>query len=257
MKLVPPPADTATAFCAVPSAEALVPLFRHASQHAGPCLTAFEFMSRGALEFVLRHGSATAPIADTSAPYTVLLEVSTAEPGRATPLLEALLSGAAEESLLTDARLATSVSQQAALWRLREQMSEVQKHEGGSIKHDISLPVARIPEFLERAARIVESVSPGARPVPFGHLGDGNVHYNVSQPVGADKAAYLDLWEPMSTAVHDLVAAMDGSISAEHGIGRMKRDDLRRLKDPVAIDLMQAIKAAFDPNGILNPGKVL
>jgi FAD/FMN-containing dehydrogenase len=149
------------------------------------------------------------------------------------------------------------VAQQAVMWRLREQMSEVQKHEGGSIKHDVSLPVARIPEFLQRAAEIVERICPGARPVPFGHLGDGNVHYNVSQPPGADKQQFLALWGVMSEAIHALVADMQGSISAEHGIGRMKRADLQRHKDPVALDLMRAIKAAFDPNGILNPGKVL
>ncbi len=257
LKLLPPPTDVATAFLAVAATSALVPLFKHASRYAGPSLTAFEFMSQGAMEFVLRHGRATAPVSDITAPYTVLLEVSTAEPGRATPLLEALLCGVAEEDLIIDVGLASSASQQAALWKLREQMSEVQKHEGGSIKHDISLPVARIPEFLERAAAIVERISPGARPVPFGHLGDGNVHYNVSQPVGAEKAAYLALWETMSAAIHDLVDAMNGSISAEHGIGRMKRDELQRLKGPVALGLMRSIKTAFDANGILNPGKVL
>jgi FAD/FMN-containing dehydrogenase len=143
------------------------------------------------------------------------------------------------------------------LWRLREQMSEVQKFEGGSIKHDVSLPIARVPEFLSKAEAIVERICPGARPVPFGHLGDGNVHYNVSQPTGMNKTEFLALWEPMSEAIHALVAEMGGSISAEHGIGRMKREELKRFKDPVALDLMRAIKAAFDPNGIMNPGKVL
>jgi FAD/FMN-containing dehydrogenase len=257
LKLVPPPAAVATAFVALPDMNALVPLFRLASRHGGPSLTAFEFMSELALAFVVRHGQGTAPIDDMSAPCTVLIEISTSEPERAAPLLEALLEDALENGLVTDARLAASASQQAALWRLREQMSDVQKFEGGSIKHDISLPIARIPEFLERAAAIVERICPGARPVPFGHLGDGNVHYNVSQPSHMEKAAYLALWETMSTGIHDLVSEMDGSISAEHGIGRMKRTDLERLKDPVALDLMRAIKAAFDPHGILNPGKVL
>jgi FAD/FMN-containing dehydrogenase len=185
------------------------------------------------------------------------LEVSTTEPERAAPLLEALLAEASQKGLVTEVRLAASASQQAALWQLREQMSDVQKHEGGSIKHDVSLPVARVPEFLERAAAIVDRICPGARPVPFGHLGDGNVHYNVSQPVDMDKAQYLSLWKTMSSAVHQLVTEMDGSISAEHGIGRMKRGELERSKSPVALDLMRAIKSAFDPNGILNPGKVL
>jgi FAD/FMN-containing dehydrogenase len=136
-------------------------------------------------------------------------------------------------------------------------MSDIQKLEGGSIKHDVSLPIAHVPEFLDRAAIVVETICPGARPVPFGHLGDGNVHYNVSQPTGMDKAQFLGLWEPMSDAVHALVSEMGGSISAEHGIGRMKRDALQRVKNPVALDLMRAIKSAFDPKGILNPGKLI
>jgi FAD/FMN-containing dehydrogenase len=140
---------------------------------------------------------------------------------------------------------------------LRETISEAQKPEGGSIKHDISVPIARIPEFLQRAAALVEADCPGARPVTFGHFGDGNVHYNVSQPPGMDKAAFLALWEKMAAHVHDLAATMDGSISAEHGIGQMKRAELRRFKSPIELDLMRRIKAAFDPRGILNPGKLL
>ncbi len=256
VRLVAPPRDVATAFAALPSMDALVPLFRLAQEQAGPGLTAFEFMSARAMEFVARHGQVAVP-GNVAAPCSVLMEVSTAAAERAQPLIEALLARALERGLVLDARVAVSASQQTALWRLREQMSDVQKHEGGSIKHDVSLPVARVPEFLERAAVIVERVCPGARPVPFGHLGDGNVHYNISQPVSADKAAFLALWEPMSAAIHDLVARMGGSISAEHGIGRMKRDALRRFKDPVALDMMCAIKSALDPCGILNPGKVL
>jgi FAD/FMN-containing dehydrogenase len=185
------------------------------------------------------------------------MQVSTAEADRAGPLIEVLLSEAVSAALASDARLAISAAQRSAFWRMREQMSEVQKFEGGSIKHDVSLPIARIPEFLVKAATVVERACPGARPVPFGHLGDGNVHYNVSQPPDMDKARFLGLWEPLSNAIHTLVAEMGGSFSAEHGIGRMKRGELRRLKDPVALDLMLAIKAAFDPNAILNPGKVL
>jgi FAD/FMN-containing dehydrogenase len=257
VRLVAPTRDTATAFVALPQVGSMVPLFRLAQHHAGPGLTAFEFMSARAMEFVARHGQAAVPLGDASPPCSVLLEVSTADADRAQLVIEAMLSEALERGVITDARVAASAAQQAAMWRVREQMSDVQKHEGGSIKHDVSLPVARVPEFLERAAAIVERVCPGARPVPFGHLGDGNVHYNVSQPVGADKTAFLALWEPMSEAIHGLVAEMGGSISAEHGIGRMKRDALRRFKDPVALEMMRAIKGALDPNGILNPGKLL
>jgi FAD/FMN-containing dehydrogenase len=257
MRLVPQPRDVAAAFVTLPSMDALVPLFRLAQQHAGPNLTAFEFISARALEFLLKHGTTPSPITESSAPCSVLMQVSTAEADRAGPLIEALLSEAMSAALACDVRLAISATQRSAFWRMREQMSEVQKFEGGSIKHDVSLPVARVPEFLARAADVVERLCPGARPVPFGHLGDGNVHYNVSQPPGMDKARFLSLWEPLSNAIHTLVADMGGSISAEHGIGRMKREELRRLKDPVALDLMHAIKTAFDPNGILNPGKVL
>lgn len=257
VKLVPEPQDVSTALAALPSFDRLVPFFQLAQRHAGPTLTAFEFMSERAMTFLLKHGKASAAAGGIAAPCTVLLELSSVEPGRAQPMLETLLSEAVAAGTITDARVAASRSQRSSMWQLREQMSEIQKLEGGSIKHDISLPVARVPEFLDRAAAIVEAICPGARPVPFGHLGDGNVHYNVSQPVGMDKTEFLRLWDTMSDAIHALVTEMGGSISAEHGIGRMKRAALQRVKSPVALDLMAAIKSAFDPNGILNPGKLL
>ncbi|MDX2307228.1 MAG: FAD-binding oxidoreductase [Hyphomicrobium sp.] len=257
LRLVPAPRETATAFAGLDRAADLIPLFRLAEDRLGTGLTAFEFMTDRALEFVLRHGSRVrAPLASTI-PVFVLLEVSSGREGHAGPNLQDFLHEANSRGLVRDIVLASSAAQQADLWRLREQMSEVQKHEGGSIKHDIALPVATIPEFLDRAAGIVERIVPGARPVPFGHLGDGNIHYNVSQPADADKAVFLANWARLSSAIHDLVAEMDGSISAEHGIGQMKRQELARLKDPVALDLMRRIKATLDPNGILNPGKVL
>jgi FAD/FMN-containing dehydrogenase len=136
-------------------------------------------------------------------------------------------------------------------------MSEVQKFEGGSIKHDVAVPVAKVPEFIARADQLVELMVPGARPVPFGHLGDGNIHYNVSQPSGMDPAVFLANWEALNAAVHEIVLGLGGSISAEHGIGRLKRDLLRHAKQPLELELMRKIKQAFDPNGILNPGKLL
>jgi FAD/FMN-containing dehydrogenase len=136
-------------------------------------------------------------------------------------------------------------------------MSEMQKHEGGSIKHDISVPIALVPEFIARANQLVELMIPGARPVPFGHLGDGNIHYNVSQPTGMDKTVFLSNWEALNAAVHEIVLDLSGSISAEHGIGRMKRDLLPHAKEALALELMGKIKTSFDPNGILNPGKLL
>jgi len=172
-------------------------------------------------------------------------------------LAESLLQEGIEAGEIADAVLATSLKQTQDLWRLRELMSEVQKQEGGSIKHDVSVPVARVPEFIARANQLVELMIPGARPVPFGHLGDGNIHYNVSQPPGMDKTVFLSNWEVLNAAVHEIVLDLGGSISAEHGIGRMKRDLLPHAKGALAVELMRKIKASFDPNGILNPGKLL
>jgi FAD/FMN-containing dehydrogenase len=258
LKLLPRPAEVATAFIALPDIEAVARLFRAAEAATGSGLTAFEFLDRTGLDMVLRHAPGTRdPFADRH-PWYVLLDVSGGRAdGTAASHVETLLTEAAEAGYVLNATIADSLAQRAALWKLREALSEAQKPEGGSIKHDISVPVSAIPEFIRRAAPIVEQVCPGARPVPFGHFGDGNVHYNVSQPVGMDKAAYLALWHTMADAVHGLVHDMNGSISAEHGIGRLKRDDLPRYKSPAELGAMRAIKAALDPVGILNPGKVV
>ena len=167
------------------------------------------------------------------------------------------LGGAAEAGLIDDAALAASGEQRAAFWALRENISEVQKHEGGSIKHDVSVPIGAVPEFLAEASAAVAARTPGARIVAFGHMGDGNIHFNVSQPVGVDKSAFLADWEGMNVVVHDIAARFDGSFSAEHGVGRLKRNLLAEKKDPVALDVMRTIKAALDPKGLMNPGKVL
>ena len=257
LRLVPQPADVATAIVALPSPEAALKFFRLAEDHAGAALTAFEFWSRRAMEFALAYmPNKRDPLAVPS-PWYALVELSGGNGSRVNETLQLLLNSALDAVLIADAALSSSGQQQRDFWRLRESFSEAQKGAGGSIKHDISVPVARIPEFLTRAAAIVEAVCPGARPVPFGHFGDGNLHYNVSQPVDMDKARFLTLWDAMSDAVHGLVAELNGSISAEHGIGQMKRAALLRHKSPVEIDIMRAIKAALDPNGILNPGKVL
>jgi FAD/FMN-containing dehydrogenase len=188
----------------------------------------------------------------------VLLELSSPRGGDdVAGLAETLLSEGIEAGEIGDAVIASSLGQERELWRLRELMSEVQKHEGGSIKHDVAVPVARVPEFIARANQLVELMIPGARPVPFGHLGDGNIHYNVSQPPSMDRAVFLANWEALNAAVHEIVLDLGGSISAEHGIGRLKRDLLRHAKTPLELEMMRKIKQAFDPNGILNPGKLL
>jgi FAD/FMN-containing dehydrogenase len=258
LKLFPLPAEKATAFVALPDVKSVAEFFRLAEARAHQGLTAFEFMSGLTIDLVVRHvGEARLPFA-AAAPWYVLLEISDgAADGSSDRTLEALLEEAAARGLVRDAVIASSLGQAQSLWRLREAASEAQKYEGGSIKHDVSVPIARIPAFLRQAAGVVEAVCPGARPVVFGHFGDGNVHYNVSQPPGMDKPAFLALWGRMSDAVHDLVTQLGGSISAEHGIGQLKREALVRFKGPVEIALMKKLKAALDPNGILNPGKLL
>lgn len=257
LKLFPLPAARATAFLAVPDPEAALALLNKAKASAGGTLTTFEIMPRIGLDFVVRHASgARDPLSEPS-PWYVLMEVSAQAETGLGEAVEAFLGEALEEGLVTDAVLAGSLGQRADLWKLREMLSEVQTHEGGSIKHDVSVPLQATPEFLKRAIARVEEMVPGCRPVPFGHLGDGNIHFNVSQPVGADKAAYLAGWGAMNEAVHAIVTELKGSISAEHGIGRLKRSLLPGVKDPVELDLMRTVKAALDPKGVLNPGSVL
>jgi len=257
LKLFPLPTARATAFLAVPDPEAALSLLNKAKASAGGTLTTFEIMPRIGLDFVVRHASgARDPLSEPS-PWYVLMEVSAQAEAGLSEAVEAFLGEALEEGLVTDAVLAGSLGQRADLWKLREMLSEVQTHEGGSIKHDVSVPLHATPEFLKRATARVEAMVPGCRPVPFGHLGDGNIHFNVSQPVGADKAAYLAGWSAMNEAVHAIVTELKGSISAEHGIGRLKRSLLPGVKDPVELDLMRTVKAALDPRGVLNPGSVL
>jgi FAD/FMN-containing dehydrogenase len=171
--------------------------------------------------------------------------------------LETILEKAMTAGIVDDAVIAASLSQRQAFWKLRDEMSAAQKPEGGSIKHDISVPVAAVPDFIEQADAAVVKLVPGARPVPFGHLGDGNIHYNVSQPIGGDTADFMSRWHEVNAIVFEIVMRMGGSISAEHGIGVLKRDELLDVKDKVAIELMRSIKAMLDPRGIMNPGKVL
>lgn len=257
LKLFPLPAARATAFLAVPSPEAALTLLGRAKASAGGTLTTFELMSRLCIDFVLRHGAGTRDPLSSPSPWYVLMEVSSQSAGGLDDAAEAFLGAALEEGLVTDAALAGSLSQRADFWKLRELLSEVQSHEGGSIKHDVSVPLHAVPAFIARASEAVTALVPGCRPLPFGHMGDGNIHFNVSQPVGADKASFISRWSEMNEIVHAIVAQMHGSISAEHGIGRLKRDLLPGVKDPVELALMKTLKATLDPQGILNPGAVL
>lgn len=257
LKLFPKPQSVETAFIAVAGPEAALQLFQKARKRAGPQLTSFELMPRIGIEFCLRHSPGSRDPLSEPSPWYVLAELSSGHDGSLRGLMESILADAFEDGLVVDAALAESGQQAVDFWHVRTAMSEVQREEGGSIKHDVSVPVSSVPAFVDKATAAVQAFAPGCRPVPFGHLGDGNIHFNVSQPVGADKAAYLAKWEAMNEIVHDIVLEFGGSISAEHGIGRMKRDLMPRIKGAVELDLMRALKRTLDPNNILSPGRLL
>lgn len=258
LKLFPKPAEHATAFAGLASVDDAGRFFGLARLAAGAEMTAFEIIPRTGIEMVLKHGAQVRDPLATSHDWYVLIEFSGHEAtGASDKCLESLLGEALKGEIVGDAALATSLAQRNDFWRLRELMSEVQRLEGGSIKLDVSIPIARIPEFINRANDLVQVMVPGARPIPFGHYGDGNIHYNVSQPVEMDQTVFMAQWDPIVAGVHEIVLDLKGSISAEHGIGRMKREMLKKVKSEVELGMMRQIKALFDPKGILNPGKVL
>ncbi|GLR96271.1 MULTISPECIES: FAD-binding oxidoreductase [Bradyrhizobium] len=256
LKLFPRPRAVETAFVGLKSPAAALELLTIAQGEAANALTSFELLSEMAVDFSVRHGIDVRDPLEAKHPWYVLMELSSPGEDARTPL-ETILARAMEEEIVDDAVIAANLTQRAGFWKLRDEMSAAQKPEGGSIKHDISVPVAAVPAFIAEADAAVVKLIPGARPVPFGHLGDGNLHYNVSQPVGANTADFLARWHEMNAVVFEIVLRMGGSISAEHGIGVLKRDELPEVKDRTAIELMRSIKAMLDPLGIMNPGKVL
>jgi len=252
MKLYPKPKSRETAFIAVPSPQAAVDLLSLAKDLSGNRVVGFELIADIALQFSIRHAGVRHPLAAAS-PWYVLAELADPVPGA----MMAIFETAIERGLVTDAVLAQSESQRTEFWTARELISESQKPEGGSIKHDVSVPVSKVPPFLAAADEAVSRFLPGARLVSFGHLGDGNIHYNVSQPVGMDKEAFLGLWNELNDVVFEVVGRFGGSISAEHGIGRLKAYRMPQIKSPVELEMMRGLKRMLDPNGILNPGRVL
>jgi FAD/FMN-containing dehydrogenase len=257
LRLVPRPRSVETAFAGVASAEAALELLGIAQERSGGDVTSFEIMTRRGIELVLEHAAGCRDPLASPHDWYVLIELSSQQREGLRGVLEEILAQGMERNLVIDATIAGSLEQAKAFWRIREMFGEVQRHAGGSIKHDVSVPVAAVPAFIREANAAVTALIPGARPLPFGHLGDGNIHYNVTQPVGADKAEFLKRWDEVNAVVFAVVKKYDGSISAEHGIGVMKRDLLLSVKDPVALDLMRSLKALLDPKNILNPGKVL
>ena len=256
LRLFPNPRARETAFVGLKSPEDALKLLRLMRERLGATITSFELIGRNAYDIGIRHGGARAPLQGAHN-WFVLLEASSQAPSGLDHAFAGALEAALDEDVIEDAAIAASLEQRAAFWELREGLSEAQGKEGGSIKHDVSVEVGRVPEFIREATPAVEAFLPGARVVAFGHLGDGNIHFNVTQPVGADKQAFLDRWEAMNEIVHKIVARLGGSYSAEHGIGQLKRALLARFKDPASLAVMREIKAALDPNGVMNPGKVL
>jgi FAD/FMN-containing dehydrogenase len=259
MKLFPKPAAQRTAWAAVPSVQAALDLLGLAQQHLGAGLTGFEMMSQAALGLVARHFPALKVPFWQEAPYCVLLELSDTESeSHAEQRLEQLLGIALDKNVASEAVIAQNLSQSRELWQVRESISSAQAAEGLNIKHDISLPVSAIPAFVKQTDTALANALPGLRIVNFGHLGDGNLHYNIQCPEGADAAHFLKTNEPqVNDMVYDAVMSFGGSVSAEHGIGRLKVESLPHYKDPVALQLMRNIKQALDPQKLMNPGRVL
>jgi len=253
LRLFPAVQNPQTAFVAVSSPSAAVSLLAELRTQLADQLQAFELIPDRAIRFVHQHIPDTrAPVADSS-PWYVLIEVANLATEE---LLESALMSCFERGLITEATIAKNRGEAASLWAVRHAISEAQKKEGASLKHDVSVPVAEVGNFVEMASRSVEDYLPGIRPVAFGHVGDGNIHFNLSQPINGSPEAFLAEREPLAALVYGCVGQFDGSISAEHGIGQAKKADLRKYRGNLEVDLMRKVKDAFDPRNIMNPGKV-
>lgn len=258
LKLYPAPRSTATAWVALPSTEAAIELIALMRNQCGDRLTGFEMMSRQSVEFVINHVAGCNDLFAQVHPWYVLIEVSdTLVDAPLGEMLENALANAFERELALDAVIASNETQVAGLWAIREGISEAQNHEGPSLKHDISVPVSSIPAFIKLTDQRLLEAFPGVRIVAYGHVGDGNLHYNISKPIGCEDAPFKAQAEAIMQVIYDATLQFSGSISAEHGLGQSKREAAVRYKDPLELKLMQSIKTTLDPAGLMNPGKVL
>ncbi len=257
VKLFPKPREVETAFLGLTRVEDVMGLFARARAATADQLTAFELIPRAALDLALAHIAGTVDLLAAPHPWYVLLEMSSSQTESGIRgLLERLLEAALGEDLVADGVIAESGAQAKELWHIREAIVEAQDY-SGSIKHDVSVPVSRVAEFIIRATASVRERLPGIRPMAFGHVGDGNIHFNLTQPEGADTEAYLARWQEFNDIVHRVVRELQGSISAEHGVGLMKREEIAHYKSPIEIELMRRLKHALDPANIMNPGKLV
>ena len=257
LRLYSKPRSVQTAFIAIPDVNTALSVLSLAQTTSGDQVTGCELIPRIALDFWCTHQPNAKDPMETPYPWYLLLELESAQTTGLDAIMEDILSIAFEKGWALDAVIAASETQRQTLWRIREEIPSAQKRAGASIKHDISVPVSKIPAFIERARAAAEKAIPQVRVVAFGHLGDGNIHFNLSEPIGCDSAAFLAQWTAMSHIVHDIVIEMDGSFSAEHGVGQLKIDEMTRLKPAIDLDVMHRIKVALDPKSLMNPGKVV
>jgi FAD/FMN-containing dehydrogenase len=257
LRLFPKPRETATGFAALRDLDAAVELLAALRAGSGDSISSYELIPRLGLEIGLEYGAVVDPLAATHDWYVLIEFSGTVADGSARAALEASLGQALENGIAVDATIGASLEQNLKLWRIREAMVEFQYKAGATIKHDVSVPVSKVPDFMRRANAAMAEAMPGSRPLAFGHVGDGNIHYNLLQPKGADRAAFLANTDKVHQVVYDTCAAFDGSFSAEHGVGSIKRAELRRYRPAIEVELMQRMKQALDPQGLMNPGKVL
>lgn len=258
LKLFPKPVETATAFAAVPDPGRALALLAECRAASGDNVTSFEILPRFAIELALKHVPGSVDPLQAPSPWYVLIEMTASAAGAGLrSALEIALEASLGSGLITDATIAESETAARRLWHLREAVVEGQRLEGASIKHDIAVPIAAVARFLDEATREMVAAMPGVRPVPFGHLGDGNIHFNLMQPVDMAGETFLERGKALTRLVHDRVASLAGSISAEHGLGQLRRGEIARYKSPIELELMRRIKTALDPRGIMNPGKVI